>query len=47
MRRRHRRSTRPMVAAYSAPMGCVPMLANRPSDPRRFVVAAVPEGEAP
>jgi hypothetical protein len=47
MRRRHRRSTRPIVAPNSAPMGCVPMLANRPFDPRRVVVLAVPEGEAP
>ena len=44
MRRRHRRSTRPSVSNASAPAGCVPLLANRPLDPRATVVVQVAEG---
>jgi hypothetical protein len=48
MRRRHRRSTRPTVSNVSAPAGCVPLLANRPMDPRTtvVVVAAAEDGGA-
>lgn len=41
MRRRHRRSTRPPVAPESAPAVCVPLLAQRPADPRTTIVVAV------
>ena len=45
MRRRHRRSTRPGLSNASAPAGCVPLLANRPLDPRRTVVVLAEGGD--